>query len=142
MLVAFRFNDRRLLSRLIAWWQRSDASHCEVVLTQSGGVTTCASASWLDGGVRAKTIDLTADKLRLYDVPGDIAHAQRWLVRHQGQGYDFLCLLGFAFRRITGSRGRWICSEACAAMLGLRQPWRYDVAALETLCACFGRRVL
>lgn len=142
MLVAFRFNDTRLLSRLVAWWQRSDASHCEVVLGQVGNAYLCASSSWLDGGVRAKVMDLPPTKWRLYDVPGDIAHAQRWLDQHKGQGYDFLCLLGFTFRRVTGSRGRWICSEACGAMLGLLQPWRYDVATFETLCAAWGRRVL
>lgn len=141
MLVAFRFNDPRPLSRLVAWWQRSDASHCEVVLAVQGDVHLCASSSWLDGGVRAKSIWLEPAKWRLYDLPRDEAFARAWFDQHRGERYDLLGLLGFTFRRVKGWLRAWWCSEACAAMAGVAEPWRYDVATFESLCAALGRRV-
>ena len=141
MLVAFRVNDRRLFSRFVAWWQRSDASHCEVVLAVLGDVHLCASSSLLDGGVRTKAIWLDPAKWRLYDVPRDVSYAQAWFDLHRGDRYDLLGLLGFVVRRIKGWLRAWWCSEACAAMAGVADPWRYDVATFESLCAALGRRV-
>lgn len=141
MLVAFRFNDSRLLSRVLAWWQRHDAAHCEVVLAVQGDVHLCASSSWLDGGVRCKSIWLDPAKWRLYDVPRSEAMARAWFDLHAGERYDLLGLAGFVFRRIKGVLRAWWCSEACAAMAGVADPWRYDVATFESLCAAVGRRV-
>lgn len=141
MLVAFRYDDRRILSRFIAWWQRSDVSHCEVALRQWGETYDCASSSWLDGGVRRKEMQLPPEKWRIYEVESDRQFADDWASVHNGDGYDWLGLLGFIFRRIKGMRSRWICTEACAVMLKLKDPWRYDVAQLENFCAQVGRRI-
>lgn len=141
MKVAFRYNDDRLMSRIIAWFQRSDASHCEIARGPYGKTYVCLSSSMLDGGVRAKEIDLVPEKWRIYDVGGDDLIASEWFSQHADDGYDWLWLLGFIWRPIRGRERRWGCSEACAAMLGLHEPWRYDVADLEALCRLIGRRV-
>lgn len=143
MRVAFRFNDRRLIGRLVAWWQRSDTSHCEIVVESLGSAFRCASASWVDGGVRYMVNDLPASKWRLYEIDsGNVEAAKAWMQRHAGAKYDWLGLLGFVVRPATaGKSGRWWCSEACAAMLGLNEPWRYCVADLENACRLIGRQV-
>lgn len=102
----------------------------------------CVSASFLDGGVRGKTIEMPAEKWRIYEMPG-FSHltVADWLVKHDSEGYDVLGLVGFVFRRIKGWTKRWFCSEAAADMMGLSDPWRYDLALLESVCAKIGTRI-
>lgn len=139
--VAFRFGDTRRFARLISWWDGSDVAHCEVAGYWTGDVHECVSASWLDGGVRAKNMPLPADKWRIYEMAGDPRHVDAWLGEHDGQGYDWLGLLGFMWRPIRGMLGRKLCSEACAEMVGIRDGWRFGPAMLEAIVARFGRRV-
>ena len=77
----------------------------------------------------------------VYELDADAAKALEWLDAHRGEGYDLLGLLGFAFRPFKGFFRLWWCSEAVAAMCGFAEPWRYDVATLESVCARIGRRV-
>lgn len=141
MMVAFRYNDTRPFSRFLAWWQRADVSHCESVLQVVVDQYRCGSSSLLDGGVRTKEMPLPPEKWRIYEVPADARQALQWFADHAGEGYDIAGLLGFVFRRIKGWLKAWWCSEAVAASMGIRDPWRYDVATLESLCAAIGRRV-
>lgn len=141
MLIAFRYGDDRALARLLAWWQRSDVSHCEAVIRQHAGGGLCVSASWVDGGVRVAQIPMPADKWRIYDVPGG-ALPDQWAAGHVGDGYDWLALIGIYLRPATrGSRRRWYCAEVCAELLGLVESWRWDVASLEAVCRRFGVRL-
>lgn len=142
MRIAFRYDDRRPLSRLIAWWQRSDVSHCETIIAGSSGAALCVSSSWVDGGVRVKSMPLPADRWRIYELPGGGPIApDAWAETHAGSGYDWLGLVGIYLRPATrGSRRRWICAEVCAELLGLPEPWRFDVAALEAICRRYGIR--
>lgn len=127
MQVAFYKSKARLFNRLVSWWLVGPYSHCELILsTDANGVATCASASYMDGGVRVKSMRLDPDHWDLVDVPGDEATAWQWLSDHSGDAYDVLGLLGFVWRRQTGDKAKWFCSEAVAAMLGMRDPWRYD----------------
>lgn len=139
--IAFRYGDRRLFSRFVCWWQSNDASHCELVLSREGEVFECASASYLDHGVRVKHMPLPATKWRIYRIPGDAAAARAWFEAHQGEGYDLFGLLGFAWRPWRGVERDWWCSEACAAALSWREPWRKDVADLEVDSGYLGTRV-
>lgn len=139
--VAFRYNDKRLFARAVCLLQGGDSAHCEVAWAWAEQLHECVSASFLDGGVRAKSIEMPADKWRIYELSGSDLLVADWLVAHRGQGYDVLGLLGFVFRRIKGWAKRWFCSEAAADMLGLPDPWRYDLALLESVCRRFGTRV-
>ena len=139
--VAFRYGDKRLFARLVCAIQGGDSAHCEVAWSWSGLVHQCVSASFVDGGVRPKKLTLSADKWRVYEMPGEPAEVLAWLQRHRHQKYDWLGLLGFAIRRIKGWADRKFCSEVAAEILGLPDPWRYDLALLESVCVRFGRRI-
>lgn len=132
MKVAFRKNDRgRLFSRLISWWTRSPYSHCEAIVGEWGHDRyLCASASWVDGGVRTKTIKLTPDKWDIVETDADQGAAYRWFLRNRGKGYDFLGVLGFLWRPMNTGANRYFCSEAVAESMGFYEAWRYDPATL------------
>ena len=138
--VCFRYGDRRLFARLVTLVQGSDTAHCEAARAWTGDVHECVSSSWLDGGVRGKTIEMPAGKWRIYEVDAAIDPLV-YLSQHDGDGYDWLGLVGFVIRRIRGFGSRRFCSEAVAEILGLRDPWRFDPATLEAVVAGIGRRV-
>lgn len=138
--VAFRYGDSRPFARLVCWWTRHDAAHCEVAWAWDGERHECVSSSWLDGGVRGKSIDMPPSKWRIYEV--DAKHDPReWLKKRKGWLYDWLGLFGFVWRRIKGFMRRMFCSEACMDILGVPDPWRFDPAAAEAVVAAHGRRV-
>ena len=139
--VAFRHGDRRLFARIVHWWDRTDVSHCEVSTHWEGPDHRCMSSSMLDDGVRAKTIHITPDKWRVYELPADRAKALLWFCENAGSRYDARGLLGFVIRPVKGWLRAYFCSEACAAMLGLGDPWRFTPRHLEIYCAAVGRPV-
>lgn len=139
--VAFRVGDLRLFARVIHAWDRTDVSHCEVATAWRGLDHRCLSASMLDKGVRAKDLALGDAKWRVYEVPHDPLEAEAWFAEHEGDRYDVLGLLGFVIRPIKGWLRAFFCSEACAAMLGLAEPWRYSPRLLDLYCAAVGRRI-
>lgn len=139
--IAIRHGDRRWHARVIRLWDRTDASHCEIAYAWQGRQHNCISSSALDGGVRSKSIELDPARWRVYELDRSAADALAWFARHEGEDYDWLGLIGFVLRPYTGIARHWFCSEACAAMLGLPEPWRYSPRTLELLCAQLGRRV-
>ncbi len=132
MQVAFYKGKSRLFNRLVSWWLRGPYSHCELILGHTdGGLAICASASFMDGGVRTKHIKLHADRWDVIEAGGDRTRALDWLFMHEDAGYDVPGILGFVWRRTPDSQRRWFCSEAVAAMLGMRDAWRFDPCALH-----------
>jgi hypothetical protein len=135
---------------LIRRWQRSPYSHCEVVLRRLQSVDRieaphqfdCWSASAMDGGVRLKTMPLDPAHWELYELKHFSGlTADAWFRANTGKGYDLLGLLGFVWRPWRGDRGRYWCSEACAAALGIDEPFRFDVATFATLVRRLGKQV-
>lgn len=122
----------RLFDRAVQWWTRSPYSHCELVFsTDSHGVSTCGSSSYLDGGVRVKHMVLDPARWDLLELPGfSPTDARQWFVDHDRQRYDVMGLFGFVLPFMRDDRSRWFCSEACAAAIGLGEPWRYSPGAL------------
>jgi hypothetical protein len=117
-----------LANRLVRWWTGGPYSHVELVLEhEPHELALCASSSFMDGGVRLKWIELHPARWDVVDLGsfGNAELARGWFIRRAGQGYDVLGLAGFIWRRRDGSRRRWTCSEACAAALGLPEPWRF-----------------
>lgn len=140
--VAFRYGDKRLFSILACFFQRYDSAHCEVAYNWSGTLHNCVSSSFLDHGVRAKDIDMPADKWRIYEIDEPQENVLEYLEYNDDCKYDVLGLFGFIIsRRIRGSRRKKFCSETGAEIIGLSDPWRYDLALLESYCAKVGRRV-
>ena len=131
--VAFYKGRQTKLDRALSWWMSSPYSHCEIVLrTEPDGRGLCVSSSNRDGGVRIKAIDVRDGKWDVFWFNSPAEYAWHWARRHAGQKYDLIGLLGFDFRPVRGESQRWWCSEACAAMLQIPDPWRYDVATLAS----------
>ena len=117
-----------LFNRLVRLWTRSKYSHCELVLADGRWL----SASAMDGGVRAKHIELN---LEHWDLIPLLWANHRQIARvfraNAGQGYDFFGLFGSQLLPVgLHSRRRWFCSEFCAAALGFPMPQRYSPAQL------------
>lgn len=128
----------RAMDRAIQFWTRGNYSHCEIITANNpDGSVTCWSSSIRDGGVREKTMVLNPENWDIVEVDGDLPSILVWFEAHRGWKYDWLGLLGFLFRPITGSKNRLFCSEAVAASLGMFEPWRFDPNTLYA--ACLGR---
>lgn len=131
MQVAFYKGRTRFFNRLVCWWLRGPYSHCELVLhTDATGISECASASYMDGGVRTKRMALNPAHWDFIDVLASEAQARSWLAYYEEDRYDILGLLGFVWRRQPGEQDKWFCSEAVAAMLGYHDAWRFDPMTL------------
>lgn len=128
-------------NRGVRYWTHGPYSHCELVLWRRlDGLAVCASSSNTDHGVRCKEIDLDPARWDVIDIPwADRSAVVAWFVRHEGDGYDTLGLFGFIGRRGDGDQDKWWCSEACAAALGLDEPWRYCPNALAALVQSMNR---
>ena len=131
MHIAFYKGRKRLLNRLTAWWLKGPYSHCELVLdTNESDVSTCASSSLDDGGVRIKRMRLDPALWDLVPVTGDLALVNAWLCENLGKSYDYRGFAGFAARFLGHNKDSWLCSEAVADMLGLPDSWRFDPCSL------------
>ncbi len=143
LLVALYVGPGRWPNAFIRRWQRSPYSHCEVITSVVADQYECWSASAQDGGVRRKIMKLDPAHWELYVLwwpHSRVRRARDWFLAHEGQGYDLLGLLGFAWRPWRGEKAKWWCSEAAAAALGLTEPFRFDVATFAQLVRHFGHR--
>ena len=114
---------RGWMSRLVRFADRGAYSHCEVVFSDG----LCASASWLDGGVRFKQINFKPGHWDFVDISADVeeeARVRKWFAEHTGCRYDLPGSFGVVFRVFPQSADRYFCSEAAAAALGLPEAWR------------------
>jgi hypothetical protein len=114
----------------VRWWTGGIYSHCEIIF--SNGLS--ASSSFIDGGVRFKTIDYDDKNWDFLQLKQENeTKVMQWFVDHENQKYDVLNLFGFIWRRKDGFDKKWTCSEACASALGLKEPWRYDPNSLYSV---------
>jgi hypothetical protein len=118
-----------LFSIVVRWWLGGRYSHTELIF--SDGLAGSSSAQ--DGGVRLKRITFDPDRWDFIEVDGDEAKARQWFEDHAGQGFDYLGLLGFVWRRSTQVKARFFCSESVAAALGFDEPHRMDPCTLPTI---------
>lgn len=120
-----------LLNRAIRWWTNSIYSHNELVFeefTDNQGNVLCASSSASDGGVRFKYIYLEPSKWDIVhlDMPKERSQkAFQWFADHNEDGYDYLGLFGFIWRR-EQDKNKWFCNEAIGAALGISNPNWYS----------------
>jgi hypothetical protein len=116
------------LGRLI---DRGPYSHCEFKF--SNGLS--ASASYMDGGVRAKKIEYSSEGYwDFLPVPPEAeAQAVQWYNRHYGAKYDILGNLRFATNFAKDDPDKWFCSESIMASLGYPEAYRYGPNGLAFL---------
>jgi hypothetical protein len=111
----------------VRWWTRSAFSHVELVFSDG----QCASSSFMDSGVRFKTIGFSSDDWVFVDLPPALERqAFAWFDFHEDDGYDLLGNIHFVLSPIGNNKDRWFCSEAVAAALGIPDPGRYDPGTL------------
>lgn len=135
MRAAFYIGTRPGISgvynRFVRAWDSADCSHCELIF--SDGLS--ASASLMDGGVRFKQIDYDPAHWIIIHLGDrfDEAYARQWFedrVREKAK-YDLIGQVHFVFQPYRGDKNRYWCSEAVAAALRLREPWRYSPHGLK-----------
>lgn len=106
-----------LADKLVRLVTRSKYSHVELVI---GGA--CFSSSIQDGGVRGKHINIWSGSWDVVDIGGDEAAAKAWFEARNGQDYDWLGVFRFILPFLPHRSGKWFCSEAVGAALGLPEP--------------------
>ena len=123
---------RGWISRLVRFADRGPYSHCEVVFSDG----MCASASWLDGGVRFKKINFNPDHWDFIAIgsqwPPETL-VKDWFEQRKGSRYDLPGSLGLVCRPFRQRHNRWFCSEAGAASLGVSEAWRISPNMLAAL---------
>ncbi len=100
----------------------SKYSHVELVMDG-----LCYSSSSMDGGVRAKTIDLNSGKWDLIQVNltnDEAAKAKQWFIKNYGKNYDWLNILRFIFPWVKPNPNQYICSEAVGEALALPNAYK------------------
>ena len=139
--LAFYRGRGDLLDRVIRWVTRSPYSHVEIIAL-TGTATTdghpqaeAISASYRDGGVRQRRIDLAPDHWDLVAVPW--ANPTRvWAAAlvEAGAGYDYAGLILSQLLHLRRGNGhRWFCSELVAYALDLPRPSAYSPGDLHDL---------
>lgn len=116
---------------LTRFWTGSRYSHCEMVID---GV--CYSASFMDGGVRAKSINLASGNWDVLPAPWvDADSALSFFERTKGAKYDWLGIFGAQmFNRRRQNPLRWFCSEWFLAAAGVPTPEIHSPHTLGLLC--------
>ena len=135
ILIAFRHSNTRIFARTVTTLRGGDSAHVEaaVPLNVDGrAMHLCVSASFVDGGVRGKVIDIgNPDKWRVYRWTGRHLDPLVWLREHDKAQYDLRGLIGILAPPVGHDRTKRFCSEAVAEMLLLPDPHTYDLVALE-----------
>ncbi len=139
ILIAFRHSDTRIFARTVTTLRGGDSAHVEaaVPLNVDGrAMHLCVSASFVDGGVRGKVIDIgDPNKWRVYRWTGPHIDPLVWLLANDGAHYDLRGLLGILAPPVGHDRDKRFCSEAAAEMLMLPYPETYDLVQLERFLA-------
>lgn len=124
MKIAFYKGTGTIFDKLIRFWTSGPYSHCEL-LTDYG---TGWSSSFRDKGIRERWIDFTSYKWDIVEIDTTLEQygaALEWFHTHNRTPYDLLGLLGFLIRPQRGNSRQYFCSEAVAAALGFKDPWRF-----------------
>lgn len=131
VILALRKNDDRITAKAIQWWTNSIYSHCELIIGD-----LCYSSSPMDGGVRAKTINMHPDKWDLIALPWADADAViRYFKETDHHKYGWAGLITSQLFNLNRTEPEsQFCSQWCAAALGLPNPASYSPATLEALC--------
>ena len=123
-----------LYSRLTRFIDRGIYSHCELVF--SDGVS--ASASFLDGGVRFKTITYKPEHWDFIEIPTAYEKLARdWFHKHENDPYDLWGNVRFAIGLFRDTRKAWFCSEAVMAALGFQEAYRYGPSGMAATLKSF-----
>ena len=138
MKIAF-YKGTTIIDNLISWWTRGPYSHCEILFTMDPKTKIAQCASSNRGiGVAFDNITLTPAEWDIMDLPNaNYQDCVKWFNDHAGEQYDYTGLLGI-ISPIGNEYNHWFCSEACAASLGIPEPWRFDPNRLAVVLKAMG----
>ena len=108
-------------------------SHVELIpgSAQHGDIAQCLSSSGRDGGVRAKRILLKPESWDLVELRIDADKPAQFIRARIGAKYDYVgILLSHVLALGRHSENRWICSEICAAAIGVKAAQRVSPQGL------------
>lgn len=132
--IAFYKNTRPgingLYNRGVRFIDHGPYSHVELIFSDGQS----ASASFMDGGVRFKTIQYSQENWDIFVLPEYLeVKAKHWFENHKGQPYDLKGNIRFIAVWCRDDVSSWFCSEAIAAALGIHEPWRFGPNGLASL---------
>ena len=85
------------------------------------------------GGVRFARILPEHKDWNITNLSCDPKVAALWGIEHNGMKYDWNLILGYIAWIMPDKSNRFICSEACAAMMGMEQAWRFDPCSITVV---------
>lgn len=119
-----------IYSWAVRFVDRGPYSHCELIF--SDGMS--ASASYIDKGVRLKRIDYDPAHWDFIELPDHLEpYARDWFEAYKGAPYDLMGNVRFVLPFLPDSQHGWFCSEALAAALKLKEPWRFGPNGLAAV---------
>ena len=119
-----------IYSWAVRFVDRGPYSHCELIF--SDGMS--ASASYIDKGVRLKRIDYDPAHWDFIELPDHLEpYARDWFEANKGAPYDLMGNVRFVLPFLPDSQHGWFCSEALAAALKLKEPWRFGPNGLAAV---------
>jgi hypothetical protein len=125
-----------LVNRGIRFFTKSIYSHSEICFGDPfASPVDCLTSTGLEGGVRIKRMMLNPakwDLVALHNVSE--SDARNFFLENYGCPYDLTgtvrTVLPFVGREHPS---RWFCSEVCAAVMGLSEPWRMHPGVLHSV---------
>ena len=123
--------------RLTRWVTRSAYAHSVIVINyQAGSPGYGASATGAAGvhGAWGHYDTADWDLLPLRHI--DDTQVINFLVDHDGEPYDAIGCIRSVLPFVSREHPtRWFCSEVCATIIGLHEPWRYTPGLLHAVVA-------
>lgn len=119
--------------KLISYWTFGPYSHCELVVNPKTNL--CYSCSPREGIVRYKEIDLYNGHWDCISTGQDFTSDFKKLCDNElNKTYDWFGIIFSQILPFNKHRpNQWFCSELCAYLLGLRNPYIYDPNELYRL---------
>lgn len=128
--IAF-LKPKTLLDKLICFIDGGKYCHSELVVDKvTDNIYVSYTASARAGGVTVKHSDYTNPRWELVPVKFDRDFAFKWHKEHATNQYDYVGLFTTKFPWIRHHKGKWFCSEACAAMLKSNTAESYGIEKL------------
>jgi len=115
---------------LVRWWCRGLYSHAELIFCDG----MSGSSSFLDGGVRVKKIEYSADRWDFFEVPNASEYfSRKWFDDNQNKKFDLRGLFGFVIRAYKEDKKKFFCSESVMTSIGYSEAWRFDPCIIANL---------
>jgi hypothetical protein len=125
-----------LVNRGIRFFTKSIYSHSELTIGNPFvSPVDCLTSSGTEGGVRIKRMQLSPAKWDVIALPNvDESAVRKFFSENRDRPYDLIgtvrTVLPFVGREHPA---KWFCSEVCAAVMGLSEPWRMHPGVLHSV---------